>query len=67
MGSTGQQTAFKVRSDRVTYTDSHVISKYDYSTTRIVRTDAGIEAIPTVHDIALRTDLKVPRLGCVSS
>jgi myo-inositol-1-phosphate synthase len=54
---------FTVASDRVQYTDSHILADYEYSTTRVTRGDAGLRVTPVTHQYKFKTDRRVPKLG----
>lgn len=56
--------AFKVTSDKVQYTsDGHIVADYQYTTTRVTRSDAGLEVRPITSNYQFKTDLHVPKTG----
>lgn len=53
----------KVHSDKVTYTDEHITSKYEYTTTSVKLNDGRYEVTPNTSTYEFRTERKVPKLG----
>ena len=55
---------FKVNSDRVEYTDSHILSKYSYSNTIVNKQADGSLLVEPVEQVyQFKTDRTVPRVG----
>jgi len=57
-------TTVKVHSPAVTYTDDHIESRYDYSTTKVtVNSDGSYSALPQNNSMLFKTESTVPKLG----
>ncbi len=55
---------FKVDSDKVQYTEEHIISTYDYQTTELSQGSDGKWTVkPVSHEYSFKTDRRVPKLG----
>lgn len=61
--------AFRVESPNVQYTDDEIVSKYDYTSTELLReqTESGPRWVvkPKTTNYTFKTDAKVPKLGWV--
>ncbi|CDK25165.1 unnamed protein product [Kuraishia capsulata CBS 1993] len=53
----------KVNTDKVSYTESELVSKYSYANAVVEKTDDGFNVTPTTEDYDFKVDLRVPRLG----
>merc|ERR1711871_194301 len=57
---------FTVRSDKVQYTDEHIIAQADYTVTEVeVNQQGNFEARPKTTGFTFRTERHVPKLGCM--
>lgn len=57
--------AFKVCSPDVQYTNDHIESRYIYDTTEVNCDNGEVTVIPKETHYNFRTDIKVPKLGCM--
>ncbi|KAK3754561.1 hypothetical protein QZH41_017001, partial [Actinostola sp. cb2023] len=58
-------TMFKVCSPSVTYTKDYIESKYIYDTTEVQNENGCLTVLPKETLYTFRTDIKVPKLGCM--
>ena len=56
---------FKVCSPDVTYTNDYIESKYVYETTEVGHDNGTLTVYPKETMYTFRTDVKVPKLGCM--
>lgn len=52
-----------INSPNVTYTDTHIVSKYSYQTTAVHRDGNKVTVTPRSTEMTFRTERRVPRLG----
>ena len=58
------QPLFTVHSDKVKYTDDHIIAQADYTVTEVeVNAEGNFEARPKSTAFTFKTDRKVPKVG----
>jgi len=58
------QPLFTVHSDKVKYTEDHIIAQADYTVTEVeVNAEGNFEARPTSTAFTFKTDRKVPKVG----
>jgi len=58
------QPLFTVHSDKVKYTEDHIIARADYTVTEVeVNAEGNFEARPTSTAFTFKTDRKVPKVG----
>ncbi|KAJ3040715.1 Myo-inositol-1-phosphate synthase [Rhizophlyctis rosea] len=54
---------FQVQSENVTYTDEHILSRYVYRDSKVVRGDGRYTVVPTEKVYNFKTTRTVPRVG----
>lgn len=63
-GSNAAPLAFKVNSQHVQYTDSHIFADYQYENATVAKTtDGSYKVNPVSVKYQFKTDARVPRVG----